>query len=347
MIVIMVYAQEEITGIDVDPGESSSGSVNEGLESESITSSSPQPLKTIASELGMYWDSIIFSIIAIAAAISIYFIIRYALQKSADSLNIDRRQLKGINSILKLIIIIITTIIVIFHFSSVSGVAAGAVSISAGTIIGFSSRNTISNAIAGILLLAARPFKLGDKIRITEDESLIGDVIEISLIYTKIRTIRNELVAIPNQTLLQRQIVNYSGFGILKISVNVSMTYNSNRRLIETLLIDSTKDIEGIISSSFHDMDVFQSTGPNKVDDPHVLLTQFNDYSALYELRAYTNNPNEFLRVESEIRKRIYDSFQKHGLDLTIPQAQVDIDSNNKSKKGRNNNSSSNLEDLR
>jgi small-conductance mechanosensitive channel len=198
-----------------------------------------------------------------------------------------------------------------------------------------------------ILLLAARPFKLGDKIRITEDESLIGDVIEISLIYTKIRTIRNELVAIPNQTLLQRQIVNYSGFGILKISVNVSMTYNSNRRLIETLLIDSTKDIEGIISSSFHDMDVFQSTGPNKVDDPHVLLTQFNDYSALYELRAYTNNPNEFLRVESEIRKRIYDSFQKHGLDLTIPQAQVDIDSNNKSKKGRNNNSSSNLEDLR
>ncbi len=344
MIARMVYAQEEITGIDVDIGES--GDVNEGIESESLTSS-PKPLTTIASELGMYWDSIIFSIIAIAASISIYFIIRYALLKSADSLNIDRRQLKGINSILKLIIIIITTIIVIFHFSSVSGVAAGAVSISAGTIIGFSSRNTISNAIAGILLLAARPFKLGDKIRITEDESLIGDVIEISLIYTKIRTIRNELVAIPNQTLLLRQIVNYSGLGILKLSVNVSMTYNSNRRLIETLLLESTKDIEGILSSSFPDMDVFQSTGRNKIEDPHVLLTQFNEYSALYELRAYTNKPNEFLKMESEIRKRIYDSFQKHGLDLTVPQAQVDVDGNNKPKKGHGDNSSSNLEDLR
>lgn len=68
----------------------------------------------------------------------------------------------------------------------------------AGTIIGFSSRNTISNAIAEILLLSSRPFNIGDRIHTTEENRLIGDVIEISLLYTKIKTIKNELVAIHN-----------------------------------------------------------------------------------------------------------------------------------------------------
>ena len=171
--------------------------------------------------------------------------IKHLIKKAADSWGLDKRQLKGINSITKLIIIVITITIILFQFSSLSGVAAGAISVTAGTIIGFSSRNTISNAIAGILLLSSRPFKLGDRIRTTEDETLVGDVVEITLLYTKIKTVRNELVTIPNQTLLQRQIVNYSGLDFLAITVEFSMTYNNNRKLIESLLIQSAKMTEG------------------------------------------------------------------------------------------------------
>jgi small conductance mechanosensitive channel len=95
---------------------------------------------------------------------------------------------------------------------------------------------------------------MGDRIRTTEDESLIGDVVEITLLHTKIKTVRSELVAIPNQTLLQRQIVNYSGLEVLSITVNVSLTYNNNRRLIEKLLIESAKNTDGIVTSeSFPD----------------------------------------------------------------------------------------------
>ena len=178
----------------------------------------------------------------------------------------------------------------------------------AGTIIGFSSRNTISNAIAGILLLSARPFELGDRIRTTEDESLIGDVVEISLLYTKIKTIRNELVAIPNQTLLQRQIVNYSGLDVLSITVNISMRYNNNRGLIEKLLIQSAKDTDGILTSQSTSNGLVNSdnlTPDNAVTDPYVLLIRFGDYGAIYDLRANINKPREFLKIASEIRKRI------------------------------------------
>ena len=280
------------------------------------------------SESHNFWNNIIILIAGIVIAVSLYFLIKHSIKRAADSLGLDKRQLKGINSITKLIIIVITITIIIFQFSSLSGVAAGAISVTAGTIIGFSSRNTISNAIAGILLLSSRPFKLGDRIRTTEDESLVGDVVEITLLYTKIKTVRNELVTIPNQTLLQRQIVNYSGLEVLAITVELSMTYNNNRKLIESLLIESAKMTEGIIPSSSNTI----STTTSQSTEPYVILKTFNDYGATYELRAYTNRPNEYQKLQSGVRKNVYDIFQKHGLDLTVPQAQIDISENDLSR---------------
>ena len=266
----------------------------------------------MSAEMASYWDSILLTLIVIGGTVAFYFIIRYFIGKSADSLNLDRRQLKGIYSITKLILIVT---IIIFHFSSLIGIAASAISVAAGTIIGFSSRNTISNAIAGILLLSSRPFKIGDRIKTEQSDELVGDVIEISLLYTKIITVRNELVTIPNQTLLQNQIVNYSGMDLLATSVEVSITYQNSRKVVESLLIDSAKNTEGIISEN---------------PAPYVQIKRFDNYAAIYEVRAYTNKANEYLRIQSEIRKNIYDSFQKHGLDLTIPQAQMNLNRENK-----------------
>ena len=248
--------------------------------------------------------------------------IKYLIKKAADSLRLDKRQLKGINSITKLIIIVTTITLILFQFSSISGVAAGAISVAAGTIIGFSSRNTISNAIAGILLLSSRPFKLGDRIRTTEDETLVGDVVEITLLYTKIKTVRNELGTIPNQTLLQRQIVNYSGIDVVTITLEISMTYNNKREQIEQLLIESAERTEGIITSLSSANNIYTSS---LLTEPYVILKSFSDYGASYELRENTNKPNEYQKLQSEIRKNIYDIFQEHGLDLTVPQAQIDI----------------------
>jgi small-conductance mechanosensitive channel len=258
---------------------------------------------------GVPWDGILVSVIVIVVSIVTYFLIRYFLNKAADSLQLDRGQLKGIFSITKLTLIVIAIIVIIFQFSSISGTAAGAISVAAGTIIGFSSRNTISNAIAGILLLSSRPFKIGDRIRASPNDDLIGDVIEITILYTKLRTIRNELVAIPNQMLLQQQIINYSGLDTLACTVDVSLTYDHSRKRIEALLMEAAKETKEIVADPA----------------PVVLLKRFDSYAAVYELRAYTNKPNEFLKIQSEIRKNVYELFQMHGLDLTVPQAQSNI----------------------
>jgi len=321
-IEILVNEDEVISETDEDSAATTTTDEGNNQQEED----KPIKIDTTSPTSQNFWNDIIILAIGIIVAISLYFLIKHLIKRAADSLGLDKRQLKGINSITKLIIIVITITIILFQFSSLSGVAAGAISVTAGTIIGFSSRNTISNAIAGILLLSSRPFKLGDRIRTTEDETLVGDVVEITLLYTKIKTVRNELVTIPNQTLLQRQIVNYSGLDVLAITVEISMTYNNNRKLIEQLLIESAKMTEGILSAS-------SSSTISLTTEPYVVLKTLDDYGATYELRAYTKRPNEYQKLQSEIRKNIYDIFQKHGLDLIVPQAQIDMVKNDSSNK--------------
>lgn len=102
---------------------------------------------------------------------------------------------------------------------------------------------------------------------------------------------------------------------LLATSIEVSITYQNNRKEVESFLIDSAKNTEGIISDN---------------PPPYVQIKRFDNYAAVYELRAYTNRANEYLQIQSEIRKNIYDLFQKHGIDLTVPQAQMNLDIDNK-----------------
>lgn len=249
-----------------------------------------------------YFDSIIFSLVVVACATAAYFIVIYFLSRAAKALDLKDRKIKGINSIIKMIIIVVAITLILFQFSSISGAAAGAISVVVGTIIGFSSRNTLSNAIAGIILLSARPFKIGDRISTTQDVNLLGDVVEISLIYTKIKTIKNELVTIPNQSLLQNRIINYSGFQYLAIGIEVGVGYNQDKNNIKSLLIYAASNTVGIISDN---------------PKPYVILKRFDINTAVFELRAYTKRTNEFLRIQSDIREKIFELFQIKGIDLS------------------------------
>jgi len=262
-----------------------------------------------------WFDGILISSITIVGSFIVYFIINYFLKRAAASLNLEKGDLKGIRSIIKMIIIVIAIIIILFQFSSINGATAGAISVVVGTVIGFSSRNTISNAIAGIILLSARPFKIGDRISTTQDDSLLGDVVEISLIYTKIKTVKNELVTVPNQSLLQNQIVNYSGFEYLAVSIEVSIVYGNDKNKVKALLVEAASHTSGIITEN---------------PKPYVILKRFDNFAAVFELRAYTNKSNEFLRIQSDIRENVYDILLNNGIDLTIPQAQINFDNNSR-----------------
>lgn len=295
---------------DESLSSSSSSSTTESIsipdeklgESNTTTITTDSNSNLFSFDLGNYVDDMIITLIVVLSSVSIYLIIHYTLKRSADSLNIKERRIKGIDSLVKTILIVITAIIILFQFSTVSATVAGFISIGVGSIIGFSSRNTISNAIAGIILLSSRPFKLGDRVQIGNVESL-GDVIEISLIFTKIKTIKNEMVTIPNQVLLQNQIKNYSGYKFLALSIIVSAGYREDEGRIKSLLLAAANNTYGLL----------------KDPKPYVLLKELGDFAAIYELMVYTDKANMSIQIKSDLRINIYNLFKKAKIDLTTP----------------------------
>ena len=101
--------------------------------------------------------------------------------------------------------------------------------------------------IVVIILLSYRPLKFCDRIRISTNDDIIGDVIEITILYTKLRTIRNELIAVPNQMLLQQRIINYSDLDVLACAIEVSLTYEQKRQRVESLLLEAAEKTKEII----------------------------------------------------------------------------------------------------
>lgn len=272
--------------------------------------------ETLNTFVAGYFDEVIISVIIVVAIVALRIAIGYFLNRMASSVNMSKPQLKTIVSVINILLIVVAATIIVFQFSATTGIIASAISLSAGTIIGFASINTVGNAIAGILLIIARPFKMGDRIRIGGPDPLFGDVLEITLLYTKVKTIHSELVSVPNQILVQQEIINYSGLDSVAIVVYVSMGYSSDRRKIESLLLESARKVDRIIN----------------VPEPYVLMSDFANFSAVYELRAYTDMPNEYYRVQSEIRKVIYDVFIENGLDLST--ANIIISSTTDEKHG-------------
>jgi hypothetical protein len=111
----MTVSGEAITS-DSEPASDSTLNEIQG-EDKPLLSSSSTP-ETISAGISNYWDSIILTIIVIAGTFAVYYIIKYLIRKSADSLNLDKGQLKGIYSITKLVLVVIAITIIIFHFSS-------------------------------------------------------------------------------------------------------------------------------------------------------------------------------------------------------------------------------------
>jgi len=104
--------------------------------------------------------------------------------------------------------------------------------------------------------------------------------------------------------LLQNQIINYSGFKYLAIPVEVSVGYENDKEEIKTLLIEAASKTSGIISDN---------------PKPYVILKGFDDFAAVYELRAYSERVNDYFRIQSDIRENIYEVFVQKHIDLTTP----------------------------
>jgi len=176
------------------------------------------------------------------------------------------------------------------------------ISVFIGILFSLGSSSAISNIIAGLVITYMRPFRIGDRITIADKT---GVVIEKSPLVTRLRTIKNEEITIPNSSVLSGNTVNYSTFSAEGICFQVELTvgYEEPWQRIHELLLNIPPRVKRV-----------------KVNPaPFVLQKKLDDFYVLYELNVYIGKSGEIDQAKSEIFQLILDDFLAEGIDMNGP----------------------------
>lgn len=174
----------------------------------------------------------------------------------------------------------------------------------AGLAIGLSLQGSLSNFAGGILIILFKPFRLGDFI---EAQGVAGSVKEIKIFSTVITSPENKEIIIPNASLSNGVITNYSVNGIRRVDMVISVGYESDLQLVKTTL-------ESIIKSI-----------PEVLEEPQalILVGELASSSINFLVRPYTKNEH-ILKVRSDVFEKCKVEFNKLGIDIPYPH-QVEI----------------------
>jgi small-conductance mechanosensitive channel len=177
------------------------------------------------------------------------------------------------------------------------------VSIFIGVIFSLGSSSLIANLIAGYSMTYRRTFRVGDRIQVGD---VMGDVTESGLMVTRVRTPKNEEVVVPNSSILNNHIVNYSALAKqdgLILHTTVGIGYETPWRQVEAMLIMAAERTPGLL----------------REPPPFVLQKNLGDFCVTYEINAHCDNPQAMARLYTDLHRHILDLFNEYGVQIMTP----------------------------
>ena len=203
------------------------------------------------------------------------------------------------------IVVVLGTIMLIYPFLPGAGSELfKGFSLFVGALFTLGASSSVANVISGVILTYTRSFSLGDRVQIGETN---GDVIEQGLFVTRLRTIFNEEVTVPNTVALGGRVVNYSAAARrpegLGIRVSAGIGYDVDWRQVHELMKAAAADTDNIV------------TDP----EPFVIQSSLDNFAVEYILVASTREPKKVLRTRSELRQNVLDRFNAAGVEIMTP----------------------------
>lgn len=205
--------------------------------------------------------------------------------------------------IVRFLILVLAAIIIFPYLPGSNSPAFQGISVFLGILLSLGSSSAIANIVSGVVLTYMRPFKIGDRVKIADT---VGDVVEKTLLVSRIRTVKNVDVTIPNAMVLGSHIINFSSSASEKgliLNTTVTIGYDVPWKKVHELLISAASECESLLSEP----------------KPFVLQTSLDDFSVAYELNAYTNNPQSQAATYSELHSKIQDKFNEAGIEIMSP----------------------------
>ena len=203
----------------------------------------------------------------------------------------------------RMLILAITVVVVFPYLPGSNSPAFRGVSVFLGVLLSFGSTSAVAHGVAGTILTYMRSYNIGDFVRIGDT---VGQVVEKTLLVTRIETQKREIVTIPNGSVLGGVVVNYSGEadkGGVIFYTKVSISYSAEWQKVHQLLISAAQATPDILQEPA----------------PFVLQANLNDFYVSYELNVFTSHPQNMQFIYSALHQNIQDRFNEAGIEINSP----------------------------
>ena len=245
---------------------------------------------------------------AIVLLIGAWIVSRWARRATAKSLaksNLDETLTKFFGNLVGWGILILGVIAILGIFG-ISTASFAAVLGAMGLAVGLAFQGTLSNFAAGVMLLVFRPFKVGDVIRAAGET---GGVVEIDLLVTKLDTLDNRRIIVPNSKIFGDTVENVTFHPIRRVDVPVGVDYGADLDQVRAVLEKAMASVEG------------------SLDDPppQIYLGSLDDSAVAWDVRVWCNTPDYFAVHEAATRatKKALDAA---GIGIPFPQLDLHVD---------------------
>lgn len=173
--------------------------------------------------------------------------------------------------------------------------------------IGFGLQNVTANFISGLIVMFERPITVGDRVEVAGIE---GDVIEINIRSTKVRTLNNISIIVPNTEFVSNNVVNYShGDPTFRLDIEVGVSYSSDLDVVLKALNEVAEEHPKILKKPVH----------------QVHLQNFGDSSWDMQLRVWVPNVKERYILRNELNQAIVRKFKEYNIEIPFPQRDLHV----------------------
>jgi small-conductance mechanosensitive channel len=217
-------------------------------------------------------------------------------------------------NILKFVLYAFMLVIIWPYLPGSDSAAFQGVSVFLGILISLGSSSAITNMVAGLVITYMRPFKIGDRVKIGDH---VGDVVEKTMLVTRIKTIKNEDITVPNSAVLSGSTINYS---------------SNTRNLTDGLIVHTTitigydvpwKKLHEVLINAALKVDLIKND-----PKPFVLQTSLDDFYVSYQINAYTKFATKQAVIYSELHQNIQDACNEAGIEILSPHYRAARDGN-------------------
>ncbi len=244
--------------------------------------------------LATYGGKILLAIVVLIVGLIVVRLICKGIAKALEKGKMDETAKKVIQKIIKalLYIILILTVVNILGVPMTSVVTILA---SCGVAVGLALQGALSNLAGGIMILLFKPFKVGDYVYASDAE---GTVEDINIFYTRMVTLDNKMIFVPNGDLMNSNVTNYSYLKVRRVDQDFKITNDIDAEFVKKVLLEAASQTPGVLADPA----------------PFARMTDVDDDTYLFTVRVWCNNP-DYWDVRFDLVEGCSKALSDNGID--------------------------------